>query len=326
MIKKNITATVTLAVITPILTELFSSNMGPWEVLNPVGFFFMFMAYGVPVIMIREIAVRAKTGLPGLFLMGLAYSIFNEGIIAKTLFTGPPGGGMEIYDAVETGGIHLVWTALITTWHAIHAVVFPIAVTGALFPAVRGRPWLNRPVTAVFLVVWVPVGFLAFVNFLSAYARWEYFALFVAAMTLLVLAGRRTRGPRNFFDGGTRGSGRQVLLGIALFPALVIAFFVGAETAMPAGILIAWPYCIAAVTGLVMWRAGWTTCVPVAFVALGDYCCGSLFTLLIQLGVDPPRVDKIVTLAVLFAVLAAIIPVALRHAKRGGNESATPPA
>ncbi len=70
-VKEKVKGAIALAFITPVLTEIFSANMEPFQVLNPVGFFFQFLAYSVPVFLIRELAARSRAGLPRLSLMGL---------------------------------------------------------------------------------------------------------------------------------------------------------------------------------------------------------------------------------------------------------------
>lgn len=299
-------AALTLAVITPVLTELFSANMGPAEVLHPIGFLLQFLAYGVPVLLIRELAVRARVGLPGLFLMGLAYSIFNEGIIAKTLFFGPPGGGMTDYDTFFLGEIHVVWMVFITTWHALHAVVFPIALVSALFPEVREESWLSVPVRLAFLVVWVPAGVLGFLKFNAQYADWGYFTAFVATIVGLLLLGAKLPGRAPFFADGRPGTVWQVCLGVAFYPVLVVTPFVAVEVGAPFAILVVWPWGFASLFYLWLRRRRWDTYRPLAFIALGNYGSGSFLNMVFQLGADPRRVDKIATLAVLTALFAII--------------------
>ena len=281
--KEKTKAAITLAFVTPILTELFSANMGPVEVLNPVGFFFQFLAYGVPVLFIREFAARWRAGLPGLFFMGLAYSLFNEGIISKTLFFGPPGGGMEAYDGFTLGRIHLVWTVFITTWHALHAVVFPIALVSALFPNVRETSWLNTPTRVILLVLWVPAGVLGFIKLNAEYAHWGYFAGFLVAIAALLLLGTRLPTRIPFLSDGEPGRASQLYLGMAFYPIVIVAYFVATQVGAPFALLAVWPYGGVTLVYLFLRREGWGTYVPLAFIALGNYGLGSFLNMLIQL-------------------------------------------
>jgi hypothetical protein len=312
-VSEEFKAAVTLAFITPVLTEIFSANMGPFQVLNPVGFFFQFLAYSVPVLLIRELATRSRAGLPGLFLMGLAYSLFNEGIIAKTLFFGPPNGGMEAYDGFTLGRIHVVWAVLITTWHALHAVVFPIALVSALFPSVREKSWLSTTTRVVFLALWLPASVLGFLKLNPEHAHWGYFAGFVVAMVALVALGARLPTRTPFLSDGEPGKGWQLCLGTVYYPVAIIGFFVASEVGAPFPLLAAWPFGGVALMYLLLRRKRWATYVPVAFVALGDYGLGSLLNMLIQLGREPLPTDKVVALALMCGTLLLISGLALRR-------------
>lgn len=319
---RRMRAVVTLAVVTPILTELFSANMGPREVLNPIGLFLQFMAYGVPVLFIRELAARWRVGLPGLFLMGLAYSLYNEGIIAKTLFFGPPGGGMENYDAFTLGRIHLIWMVLITTWHALHAIVFPIALVSALFGRVRHQPWLNLPAMVVLLTLWLPLSIIGFLKLNSEYAHWGYFTGFVAAITVLLMLGTRLPTRTPFFADGRHGNPHQVLLGMVFYPIVIVGYFIATNVGAPFALLILWPYGWVTLLYLFLRAKRWAICVPIAFIALGNYGLGSFLNMLFQLGQEPPAKDKVVTLALLFGTLAFITGMVLRRSR--GTESSLP--
>lgn len=321
MVSDRIKAALTLAFITPVLTELFSTNMGPGELLNPIGFFMQFLAYSVPVLFIREIAARYRVGLGGLFLMGLAYSLFNEGIIAKTLFTGLPGSGMEAHDGFRLGRLHVAWAVIITTWHALHAVVFPIALVSALFPRAREASWLSTPTRVIFLVIWVPAGAWAFLSLNPEHAHWDYFVGFVLAMAVLMILGAMLPARTCFFAKGESGRPRQLWLGAAVYVVGIGGYFVASEAGAPRAVLAAWPYGAMMLLYLYLRRRRWATYVPVAFLAMGDYTAGSFLNILSQLDLDPLPKDKIITLTVMFGVFAMAIGLALRRPHDAGPPS-----
>src|SRR5712692_8565093 len=78
-------ALVTLIVIAPVLTEIVSGNMPAHALLNPRTAGFLFLAYSFPIVVIREVVVRRRLPVSGVFLLGLAYGILNEGLLAQTL-------------------------------------------------------------------------------------------------------------------------------------------------------------------------------------------------------------------------------------------------
>ena len=101
------------------------------------------------VLLVRELAVRWNCGVLGLFSLGLAYSIFNEGLLAKTLILekGLPVPQYDQYGCVL--GISLPWAAGIGTWHAYASVIFPILFTHYFFPKAREKPWLSAKIALV---------------------------------------------------------------------------------------------------------------------------------------------------------------------------------
>ncbi len=133
-----------LMFITPILTELLSTNMSASAFFHPYNLvMLMTLGYGFPILIIREIMVRKKLGLTSLFLLGIIYGLYNEGIIAKTLFL---GGISPIPNLAEYGlilGVRVPWAIIITVWHALHAVIYPIVFTYIFFPDVK-ESWIGK--------------------------------------------------------------------------------------------------------------------------------------------------------------------------------------
>ena len=78
-------AILTLMIISPLLAEVLTNSTPITSLINPVSLFILFFAYSIPILILREVSVRWKTGILGLFLMGFAYGLFNEAILAKTI-------------------------------------------------------------------------------------------------------------------------------------------------------------------------------------------------------------------------------------------------
>jgi hypothetical protein len=136
-------AIVTLVALTTILPELFSGSTPVSGFLNPGLLIFLTLGYGAAVLLVRELTVRWGCGLMGTFFAGLSYSIFNEGLLAKTLIVQQslPINQYDHYGYVL--GVSWPWMAAIGAWHAGASVLFPIAFTHHLFPEVSRKPWLN---------------------------------------------------------------------------------------------------------------------------------------------------------------------------------------
>jgi hypothetical protein len=183
-----------LALIAPLLTELLSTNVTllqfvqqPW--LYP---FFATLGYGIPVLLIRETALRWRLGPPGLCSLGLIYGIYNEGLWAKTflLTQHMPVHEFEGYGVVA--GIALPWALTISLWHALYAVVFPLTIVLYLCPEDRELPWLGRKTYYALLALIADVAMLPFFTAgkppQGAPATMTQLGLYTAVSVALVLA------------------------------------------------------------------------------------------------------------------------------------------
>ena len=126
-------AFLTLIFSAPILTEIVSGNTPAHALLDPRVDLFLLMAYSLPLLVIRELALRWRLSTPGVFVIGLAYGIWNEGLLAQTLmrFQHVPINKFDHY--ICTAGFNFSWAALILPWHSLLAIVFPLAVLAAFF-------------------------------------------------------------------------------------------------------------------------------------------------------------------------------------------------
>jgi hypothetical protein len=135
---------ITLLALTTVLPELFTGSTPLLSFLSKPGLLlFLVLGYGVAILLVRELAVRRRLGLPGLFVLGLGYSIFNEGLLARTLVR-ESHLPVALYDHYGCAfGISFPWAAAIGTWHACASVLFPILLTHYFFPRTRATPWLR---------------------------------------------------------------------------------------------------------------------------------------------------------------------------------------
>jgi len=123
------------------LAEVLSENVQLLTLLQPLPFFLVTITYGVPVLLIRELAIARRLNTLGLALLGLAYGILNEGVLAKTL-TQPGGAPLDAFAGYgQIGMLQGGWTIFMVVWHAPHSVLYPILMCHWLFPAAADRRW-----------------------------------------------------------------------------------------------------------------------------------------------------------------------------------------
>lgn len=178
-----------LLLLTPFLTELLSGSLPAQAFFRPqVILFLSTVGYGFPVLLLREFAVRRQLGVAGLFILGIVYGIFNEGIIAKTFYLATRIPIQNFDDYGYVGGISVPWAVMISLWHALHSVVYPIVAIGYFFPRHRDSPWLNRWEIASLAMPTTVMGALIFFNRGQERAAGQpvHFILMLIAGALLV--------------------------------------------------------------------------------------------------------------------------------------------
>lgn len=193
-----------LAMASPVLAEILSGNLAPSLFFLPPIFALMLVAYGIPVLLIRDAWVRFRLGVPGLFLLGVAYGFVNEALFAKTLFL-DVGVPIDTFDGYRESGVNWAFASFIVPWHALHAVLYPIAFAWWFFPARRDEPWLSPRLSVSLFAVFMLVGALVHAqddNVQGTLATY-LFAL-VAILIAVLLAFRAPRVPPLLEPGVTR--------------------------------------------------------------------------------------------------------------------------
>jgi hypothetical protein len=298
-------AIVTLVLIAPVLTEIVSGNTPPHALLHPSISLFLLAAYSFPLLALRELSVRWGLHTPGIFVLGLAYGLLNEGLLAQTLIraTGVPMPNFDNY--AYAGGINFSWTWVIVPWHALLAVVFPLRLLDCWFPQCAGVKWLDRRAFAVLTAILI--GGVTFISF-ARKPHVQMIAFWVAIAALVVGASlfRNKRQP-----GKRRNSLRTVAFGFGIF--FYWAFFLGSILLATARVQPAMFFgAVAAILIAFGWmsrRYGFEPQPAAAHVALGAYFAAASFNL--AGGLEHQSLETMLTggvLAVAFIALARLFP------------------
>lgn len=134
----------------PILSELLSGSSNIIAMVNPIHLLIQVLSYGVPAILIREYSIKWGLGLKGLFILGVAYGAFNEGVLAQTFAKNSNLLG-ELGSQHFILGLNPYWVIFISIWHAFFAIVFPIFFINFLYP---GQDlWLGKKSLFWFLII-----------------------------------------------------------------------------------------------------------------------------------------------------------------------------
>lgn len=108
--------------------------------------------YGGGALLIREVARRTGRGWPHIFVMALAYGIFEEAFTTQTLFN-PNYLHLNLHllqpAYIPAFGIGGWWTVYVLTLHTVWSVSVSIALAESLVPDRATKPWLQGPGLAV---------------------------------------------------------------------------------------------------------------------------------------------------------------------------------
>jgi hypothetical protein len=258
----------TLIALTSLLPELLSGStpLEAWAAPQVLPLFIL--GYGVPILVIRELAIRRDTGAFGIFLMGLGYGVINEGFFAGTLFreTGVPIPFFDHYGFAL--GVSWPWAAVICAWHAVTSVWLPIAVTERL----HGRdPWLPR--WALVLAGLITLGLPSLV-FLWRMGSPAMGALVAQWAVILAVVGLGLRVARQGADSRARGF--PLVLGF-LGGLGFVASLIPAGAHLPPLVQVAALTAIVALFGWIIRRRGLAAPYPVGWFALGWYVSVAVF-------------------------------------------------
>jgi hypothetical protein len=183
-----------LILLSPVIAEMLSGSTPPIEWLNPVGVMFLIWLYGAGVLVMRETAVRWKTGWPSILLLGAAYGIIEEGLAVKSFFD---PNWMDLGALGWYGrwiDVNWVWAVWLTIFHAVVSISLPIFLVDWIWPRVRIQPLTSRRgyITAIGLLA----GATIFIDILLTPYRPSVWHLLgaCAAVVFLVWAAKKYAG------------------------------------------------------------------------------------------------------------------------------------
>ncbi len=146
---------ITLLILAPLLGEMVSGSSPPSEYFQPITFLILTMLYGTGAVIIREVVRRWEKGWVSILLMGMAYGIFEEGVIVRSFFD--PGwqdlGQLAFYG--RWIGVNWIWAIALTIFHAVVSISIPIAITELIFSKKKDALWLSKKELIIFIIIFL---------------------------------------------------------------------------------------------------------------------------------------------------------------------------
>ena len=113
------------------------------------GLFIFGPLYGAPAVLIRETTRRAGRGWPSMLMLGVAFGLFQAGLVDQSLFN-PDYRDISYWVAtrqptlIPALGISASMTLGFVGGHLVGSICAPIALAESMVPERSTKPWLGR--------------------------------------------------------------------------------------------------------------------------------------------------------------------------------------
>jgi hypothetical protein len=162
-LRKRISPGLALLLIAPLLGELVSGHQPPLEFFNPLTFVLMALPYGFGALICRELVVRWGKGKLSLLLMSIAYGLYEEAVVIKSVFN--PNwselGAIGPYN--YWGGINWTYSLMLIHFHITVSIIGSVLIAEAIYHERAHERWLTDwqlALTGLGLALWIPFGFI----------------------------------------------------------------------------------------------------------------------------------------------------------------------
>ena len=157
---KRLPPGVALLLLAPVLGELVSGHQTLFEFINPLAFILSALPYGFGAIICRELRIRWGKGWFSLVLLGIAYGIYEEAIVARSIWDPDWAelGTLRAYTYWQ--GITWTYAEVLIHFHLTISIISSVVLAEVLYPDRRRERWVsNRGLVACFvgLALWMPV-------------------------------------------------------------------------------------------------------------------------------------------------------------------------
>jgi hypothetical protein len=214
-----------LIILTTLIPELFTGSTSIDILVNPTVLWGYLIGYGIAILFLREIAMRFSLNYGGIFILGMAYSFFNEGLLAKTylIFQDDPVNkliNLPVDFLANMGnffGLNFGFTLTSAVWHGIGSMLIPICIIHYLYPKSAMTPWLSKKVTTGLGVLLALAGTTTFFSPEKIQGTNELFFVIVLCMAFLfILALRFKKDDMTFLSQPITKPIQPVLLGLSV--------------------------------------------------------------------------------------------------------------
>ncbi len=142
--ERSIPAAIALFLTAPLVAAFFLGNLSRSAL---PGLLALAPMYGAGALLIRELMRRYGRGWTGIFLLGAACALLEEGFITQSLFNPASlSPHLHLFDRTWIPVLHISLrrTLFIFNLHTFWSIAVSVALIEALMPAHAKTPWLSR--------------------------------------------------------------------------------------------------------------------------------------------------------------------------------------
>lgn len=287
----------------PQCIELITGSTPIGRYVQPFVIIFFVCAYGLPVLLIREYAIRKQLSAIGIISLGIAYGVFNEGLLARTMTASGhlPIPEFDVYMTV--GGIHLFpWAVTISLFHALASVLLPIAFTHTFFPEDRKRTWLTtRTVVIGTGILLTLASFIFFAESSDPIAGWQWIIFLFSICFFVLLAPHLPKAVQPDISPST-GNKKALALGLGVVIP-VIVYHVMAKAHVPSFLLLVFLVATVFLYIKILKERQWKTGESLLLFGVGFYMQSALIGTLAGAMMPETAVQRVITGVVLEGIL-----------------------
>jgi hypothetical protein len=158
--RKKVPPGVALLLIGPLLGELVSGHQTLLEFINPLNFIVSALPYGFGAIICRELKTRWGKGWCSLALLGIAFGLYEEAIVARSFWDPHWSELGALGDYSYWQGVCWVYAEVLIHFHLTISIISSVVLTEILCFDQRLERWVNdQGLAACFvgLALWMPV-------------------------------------------------------------------------------------------------------------------------------------------------------------------------
>lgn len=142
--ERSIPAAIALFFTAPLVAVFFLGNLSRSAL---PGLLALAPMYGAGALLIRELMRRYGRGWTGIFLLGAACALFEEGFITQSLFNPASlSPQLHLFDRTWIPVLHISLrrTLFVFNLHTFWGIAVSVALVEAIMPAHARAPWLSR--------------------------------------------------------------------------------------------------------------------------------------------------------------------------------------